>query len=402
MRTCRLCGNSVEQFLQLGSMPLPEDLRTKEELALSVETYPLGLSACIFCHHVQLSSIIPQQKIYKEHYFYDYSLTKAGGYHFKKLAEKFSNPEKKKSFVVDIGSNTGLLLRHFANSGNQVLGVDPATVQAEIARASGVDTITEFFGEETAKRIAQNYGTADILFSTNTFDHIENLRSFMIGIVTLLSEEGTFIIEVPYFFRMVKELSHIVYHQQIDYVLLNPYVQFFRLFGLELYDAQEMRIHGGSVQMRVARAGKRRSTLRLAKLLRQEKGFFSDITKVLERFTSGVLKQKKEFAEGVRELRKHGFSIAGIGASAKGLTFLHYSGISAKDIVCISDASQLKTGKYTAYGIPIVSDKELLKKKPEYSIVLAWNFAPELMKKFGLLRRQGGKFIIPVPELRII
>lgn len=400
MHPCRLCRRATKPFLDLGSVPLPEEFRSASDRTKRVITYPLGLSYCTSCRHVQLTHPTPPDPIYKKNYFYDYSVTATGRTHWERLARNLVKRQglTTRDLVIDIGSNTGTLLSYFKALGTRILGVDPAGDLAKIARTNGIPTIIEYFTASVARSIVKQYGRALIITATNVFDHVADLVEITRAFHLLLAPDGTLIIEVPYFYRMITGLTHVVYHQQIDYMMLTQLVSFFRQLGLELFDAQEIPLHGGSVRLFVKHKGKQKSTRRLARLIAREQALLRSYPSRLTEFAQAVRAQRDALIGLVHRLKDQGKTIAAVGASAKGITMLNYAGLGPKEIDFITEKSPLKIGRFTPSGIRVVSDRELITRKPDYALLLAWNFAREIMKNLNAYK---GIWVIPVPKVRI-
>lgn len=404
MKKCRICGGQTKKFLDLGETPPPEEFRTKKELNDKIVKYPLGLAFCPKCGEVQLSFEIPPDIMYRQNYFYDYSVTKTGFLHWEKLARTIIKKYKikKSDLVVDIGSNTGTLLLIFKSLGLKILGVDPATKLVRIARKRGVPTIDSYFNAKVAKRVIKKYGQAKIITCNNTFDHVDNLYEYMEGIPILLAKGGVFIIEVPYFKSMVKTLKHVVYHQQTDYLLIKPFSKLFDAFGLEIIDCEEIDFHGGSIRLFVGFKGEHKVSGHASQLIREEERLFKNRAKTLSEFAKAILNQRNEMVSLLKKLKKQGKSIAAVGASAKGNILLSYSNIGPDIVDFITEKSPLKIGHFTPSRIPIVGDGELLKQQPDYALLLSWNFEKEILKNLKEYTKRGGHFIIPIPKLRIV
>lgn len=404
MKKCRICGEQTKKFLDLGKTPPPEEFRTKKELSDVVVKYPLGLAFCPKCGEVQLSFEIPPDIMYRKNYFYDYSVTKTGFHHWDELAKLIIKKYKvgERDLVVDIGSNTGTLLLVFKSLGVQILGVDPATKLVRIARLKGVPTIDSYFSARVARKAVKKYGQAKIITCNSVFDHVDDLHEYMAGIPILLKQKGVFIIEVPYFKSMVEKLDHVVYHQQIDYLLVKPFSRLFKAFGMEIFDCEEFKLHGGSIRLFVGYKGEHQVSLHIARFIANEDKLFKNRERVLSNFARAILKQRDEMALLLKNLKRQGKSIAAVGASAKGNILLSYSNLGPDTIDFITEKSPLKIGRFTPSKIPIVGDDELLKQQPDYALLLAWNFQKEVLKNLREYTQRGGRFIIPIPRLRIV
>ena len=396
---CRLCTQPTVPFLDLGSVPLPEEFRTPTRRNSPVKTYPLGLSYCRTCLHVQLTIPVDADPIYKQNYFYDYSVTADGSKHWQKLAGEIIRKFRltKSDLVVDVGSNTGSLLQRFREAGIRIYGVDPATKLTKIAVSNGIPTVNDYMGIRVAEKLVRKTGQASIITCTNVFDHVSDLSETVKAVDILLRPDGAFIIEVPYFYRLLTSISHIIYHQQIDYMMVTPMVPFFHAHGMDIVDAREVPMHGGSLRLTIRRKGLQKPNANVAQLIAKEKRLYSKYTQALRSFSKAVYAQRDALKKCVVQLGRTHKRIAAVGASAKGITLLNYAGIGGKHISYVTEKSPLKTGKYTPSGIPVVPDAKLLSDQPDYAILLAWNFGTEVRKN---LRKYTGRWIIPVPTLQ--
>lgn len=398
---CRLCQGQIRKFLDLGKTPLPEEFRTRKELARPVQKYPLNLAYCLRCFHIQLGYKVPADNIYKQNYCYDYSVTETGLKHWQKLAKSLINRFKldKKDLVVDIGSNTGTLLAVFKSAGIRVLGVDPSIGPVKIAKQQGIPTVNDYFAPKIAQKIFEGNGPAKVIACTNTFDHVDSLADFVKGVTGLLCGDGVFIIEVPYFPIMLKKLTHVVYHQQIDYITLKPLVSFLEKFNLEMFDCRLIALHGGSIRIWAGFKGQHQIRQFFRSLLSNEPVLSE---KTLSHFSQRVLRQRERFSTTVKRLNARGKTVAAVGASAKGITLLNYCGLDSHDISFITEKSPLKIGLFTPSKIPIVADDQLMIQKPDYAILLAWNFQTEIINNLKRRKNQKPSFITPIPKIAFI
>jgi SAM-dependent methyltransferase len=401
---CRICGSKIKPFLNLGGTHPPEEFRKKSELKKPIKTVPLGLAYCSKCGEVQLSHEMPADMMYKDNYFYDYSITKTGEKHWTEIAKLLYKKYhlSKSDFVVDIGSNTGKLLSIFKRFGVGILGIDPADKQVRIARQRGIPTINAYFTNAVAKNVVKKYGKAHVITCTNVFDHVPDLYDFTRGVATLMKSDGVFIIEVPYFATFYKTLGHVVYHQQIDYLLVGPFTKLFNACGLQIIDCQKIPMHGGSIRIFVAFKGKYDVSPHVGQFIREENALFKNREKALKSFASKVLKQRDDLKNLLKRLKKQGKSIGAVGASAKGNTLLYYSRLGPETIDFITEKSSLKVGRYTPLGVPVVKDEVLIKEKPDYAVLLAWNFTKEIANNLKGYTKSGGKFIVPIPRIKIM
>ncbi len=404
---CRMCDSQkLTDFLDLEHSPPSDRFLKEEELHTGEAHYPLKVLLCDECGFIQLRHVVSPVILYQINYPYEANITKRGKEHFYKMAEevckKFNLP--KSSFVIDIGSNVGVLLSGFKIQGMRVLGVDPAKNIAEIANANGIETIPEFFGCEVVPQIVKSKGKADIITATNVFAHIGNLNDFMKAIDMQLSERGVFVFEAPYFVDLFNHLEYdTIYHEHLGYLSIKPLVKFFNKHEMELFDVERVTIHGGSIRVFVGRKGVYQVSDNVNKLLtlEQETGIYN--LESLRNFSKKVSQHRHDLISLLVDLKKQGKKIVGVSAPAKGNTLLNYCKIGTQYLDYLTEKSNLKIGTYSpGMHIPVVSDNRLLKDKPDYALLLAWNFADEIIKNNQEYVKQGGKFIIPIPEPKIV
>ncbi len=307
--------------------------------------------------------------------------------------------------MVEIGSNDGTLLRSFKDLGMQVLGVDPAE---EITRAtvnSGIDAIVGFFTPELACELRASRGPAAVIAANNVIAHIDDLSGVMEGIRELLAEDGVFVFEVSYLVDVVeKNLFDTIYHEHLDYHTVQPLVGFFKRHGLELIETKRVDSHGGSLRGVAQRAGGPRPVdVSVAEAVSRERVLGLDRTETLRAFAGHIDGIKRELTGLLLDLKQQGKRIAGFGAPAKATTLMYHFGIGAGIIDFIVDDSPLKQGLYSpGMRIPVVPSSELYAQKPDYAVILAWNFAQPIIDKHAAFRAQGGRFIVPLPRVEVI
>ncbi len=404
MIACRLCKGRIKEFLNLGRVPLPEELRLRHDLDKPVIRYPLGLSYCLKCFHIQLSRPVDQDEIYKRNYFYDYSVTKTGFDHWNKLSGSLSKKYRLKrgDLVLDIGSNTGTLLSFFKKMGLKTLGVDPFSKAVAIARKKKIETMEDYFNLKTSQIITSKYGRAKLITCNNTFDHVEDIDEFMQSVQTVMDPLGALVIEVPYAVDMLQKHSHLPYHQQIDYMRLHPLIPFLRKYNLEITDCSHNELHGGTIRFEISFIGTKRVNKSVRLFLKNEQFIEKNPKKIFTSFAQEFVASIHSLQSYLAILKKKGKRICGVGASAKGITLLNCAEIGADMIDFISEKSPLKVGRFTPTKIPIVTDSWLMKEKPDYALLLAWNFQKEIRQNLGQYQKQGGIFIIPIPRLKLL
>jgi SAM-dependent methyltransferase len=402
-----MCSSTkLHKFLDLGSTPPADQFRRKDQLREPDVYYPLQVMMCDDCGLAQLSYVVSPEVLYRNDYPYESSTTKTGQAHWAEFAASVVKRLRlgADDLAVDIGSNVGVLLSAFRSNGLKIQGVDPAANIVMIARDRGVDTICEFFNEETAQRIVKEKGHASVATATNVFAHVDDLDAFVQSVSLLLNAKGVFVFEAPYFVNLLKHNEYdTIYHEHLSYLSVKPLVPFFRKHGMEVFDIEERDIHGGSFRVYVGRSGKWPIAPVVDRMIaaENEAGIYRHET--LDEFARSVRKNKAELVWLLQSLRHEGKRIAGVSAPAKGMTLLNYCRIDNDLLDFVTEKASLKIGRHTPGGhIPVVSDSELLEKQPDYALLLAWNFADEIMKNLSEYSRRGGKFIIPIPFPKIV
>ena len=403
MTQCRACkGENLFMYLPLGDHPAANAFLRPDQLAAPERTWPLDTHVCLDCGLIQVPDKLPAD------FFVDYLYIPSGAAtmhdHFRALARRFREklitaPGQR---VVDIGCNDGLLLAACREEKLETLGVDPAANIAELARAKGVEVFNEYFTAESAGRILKQYGPAQVIVTTNTFNHIDNLHGFMQGVVTLLAPGGTFVIEVPQALTCVLENEFdTVYHEHLSVFSVTSVAALGKFFGLQVVDIDELPIHGGSMRLYLRREGPAEPVV--AKWLAKEQAakLFSRETYVAH--AARVERIRGELMTLLRDLKRQGKRLAGYGAPAKGNTLLNYYGIGPDMLEYLVDRNTLKQGRYSpGMHIPIVAPEKILETQPDYLLILAWNFGDEIMQQQAEYQRRGGKFILPIPEPRVV
>jgi SAM-dependent methyltransferase len=400
--------NSVDlvQFLDLGFTPPADQFLRKEQLREPEVYYPLPVVICSGCGLVQLSHVVSPEILYRHDYPYESSITRTGRKHW----SEFANTTVQrlglgaKDLVVDIGSNVGTLLEAFRAAGTQILGVDPASNIVRIAEKRGVETINEFFSEDVARRIASEQGQAAAITGTNVYAHVDDLTAFMRAIDTLLSPAGVFIFEAPYLVNLINHLEYdTIYHEHLSYLSVKPLIAFVQRFEMEVFDIQERDIHGGSFRVFISRKGKMPVSPVVAEFLAREEELGLYDLKELEKFSAAVAQNREDLTWLLKSLKHEGKRICAVSAPAKGMTLLNYCRLGTDTLDFVTEKSTLKIGRVTPGAhIPVVPDEELLQQNPDYALLLAWNFAEEIMENLKEYRQRGGKFIIPIPHPRIV
>lgn len=404
---CRACGSDhLTKYLDLGPMPLSNNLENSSLSAKLSERFPLQILICEDCALSQLSVVVDPEKMFSN-YVYRSSVNKPYIDHCRQMAktlkEKYSLDNN--SFHIDIAGNDGTLLKEFKEEISlKVLNVDPASNLAAIAEAQGIPTIADFWSEEIAEEIQIKYGKADLITATNVFAHVDDIFDFLLNIKYTLKNKGVAVIECPYIIENMKVLAYNqTYFEHLSYISLSPINKLCKLLDLQIVDAEKQDIHGGSIRITIANKYSdiipSDSVFKLL-YLEETEGWTSP--KKYQNWAQEVYNNIHSVTEAILKLKKEGASIVGIAASAKGNTLLNCMGLSTDIVDVIIDETSEKIGKFSpGTGIPIVHKRYFQKNFPDYCIILAENFAEPLMKK---AREAGfkGKFIISLPNFKII
>jgi len=404
---CRMCkSNNIQKFLDLGFSALSDNFLTTEQLEEVEKQFPLTVHLCSNCGLCQLGYVVPPELMFNKDYPYDSSTTKSGRDHFTKMGidicEKFNL--KQNSLIIDVGSNSGVLLSAFKSKGMKVLGIEPSSKLANIAIEKGIDSIIEFFSNKLVKKILDDYGKVSVITGTNVFAHIDNLDDFMTTANSLLVDDGIIVIEAPYLLHLIENMEYdTIYHEHLSYLSVKPMVKFFEKFGFEIFDIKEQIIHGGTLRYFISRKNKKEITEEVSNYLHNEdeKELYSG--EKLNEFANLVKNHRSTLLQLLNDLKNDGKKIVAISAPAKGNTLLNYCKIDSKILDYVTERNPLKIGKFTpGMHIPVYSDEKLLEDQPDYALILAWNFAEEIIRNNSNYQERGGKFIIPIPKLRIV
>jgi SAM-dependent methyltransferase len=404
---CRMCkGNNIQKFLDLGFSALSDNFLTIEQLDESESFFPLTVNMCSDCGLCQLGYVVPPKLMFNKDYPYDSSTTKTGREHFTKMGIDICNrfDLKQNSLVIDVGSNSGVLLSAFKSQGMKVLGIEPSSKLANIAIEKGIDSIMDFFSNKLVKKILDNYGKVSVITGTNVFAHIDDLDDFMFTADSLLVDDGIIVLEAPYLLHLIEKMEYdTIYHEHLSYLSVKPMLEFCKKFGFEIFDIKEQTIHGGTLRYFICRKNKKMITQEVSNYIKieNEKELYS--VEKLNDFSNLVKNHRKTLLELLNDLKKDGKKIVAISAPAKGNTLLNYCKIDFEILDYVTERNPLKIGKFTpGMHIPVYSDEKLLEDQPDYALILAWNFADEIIQNNSSYQENGGKFIIPTPKPRIV
>ncbi|MDO8573441.1 MAG: class I SAM-dependent methyltransferase [Candidatus Daviesbacteria bacterium] len=399
-------GRSLKRIISLSPTPPANAFLTKTDLKKNESFFPLQVNFCIDCGQLQLTHVVSPELLFRN-YVYVSSTSAVFVTHFEEYAGDLIKRFKlnKKSLVVDIGSNDGILLRPLKKAGIKILGVDPAIKIAKKATNSGLQTLPFFLNTKVAKNIVDKFGQADVVTANNAFAHIHDLDEIIESVKILTKDDGVFVIEFPYLIDFIKKnLFDTIYHEHLSYLSVRSLSAIFKRLNMEIFDAKKVSSHGGSLRIYGKKMGAKYKVKKaVQKFLDEEKNLGLNETKTYLDFAKAIKNNRRELTVLLKKLKSQGKTIVGYGAPAKGNTLLNFYKIGPQILDYIVDDSAYKQGLYTpGTHIPVFPFNKISETKPDYIFILAWNFANPIMDKLSSFKINGGRFIIPVPKAKII
>ncbi len=405
MNKCKACGHPVEPFMSFGQMPIANGFLSQTEFPDEFFA-ELAVGFCEDCALVQLTQTVDRERMFHDNYAFFSSTSSRMALHFERFATEVraSYIDEASAFVVELGSNDGIMLRHFSAAGVKHLGIEPSANVAEAARASGVRTLCRFFDEDLAKEIVEENGQADAVLGANVMCHLPYLHSVAAGIRILLKPHGVLIFEDPYLGDIMEKTSYDqIYDEHAFYFSLASVRNLFEGHGLDLIDAIPQDVHGGSMRYVLAHRGMRRESPRLAMLQAREDRLGLRVPETFRRFRSKVERSRDDLMALLLKLSESNSRVVGYGATSKSTTVTNYCGITPKLVEFISDTTPGKQGKFSpGTHIPVRPHSEFTARYPAYALLFAWNHNEEIMEKEQAFRSAGGQWIVYVPEVRIL
>ena len=405
--TCRFCNSLLQHtFVDLGMSPLCESYLEPKQLNQMEPFYPLHVHVCDKCFLVQLEEYVSPDAIFSEYaYFSSYADTwlQHAKFFTDMMIDRFKISSK--SHVVELASNDGYLLQYFVQKGIPVLGVEPAANVAQVALDKGIPTILKFFGEDLAHALVEDGKQADLVIGNNVLAQVPDLNSFVKGMKILLKPNGIITVEFPHLMRLIEENQFdTIYHEHFSYFSLISTEKIFAAHGLTIFDVEELPTHGGSLRIyaRHTEDSSKGIDERVNVLRDREKTAGVTSLEYYFAFSEQVKETKRKLLEFLIKAKREGKFVSGYGAPGKGNTLLNYCGIRTDFLDYTVDRNPYKHGKYTpGTHIQIYPPDKINETKPDYLLILPWNFKDEIMEQVSYIREWGGQFIVPIPEVRV-
>ena len=405
---CRHCKKNLNHtFLDLGYAPPSNSYLSKADLKKPELYYPLKTHVCDECWLVQTEDYIDAEKLFISEYAYVSSTSSSWLEHAKNYSYEMIEKLKlnRNSYVIEIASNDGYLLKNFVKEKIPCLGIEPTTNTAVQAKKIGIPVLCEFFGESLAKKLSQNGQKADLVIGNNVYAHVPNINDFTRGLREVLKPDGTITLEFPHLMNLIQHNQFdTIYHEHFSYLSLYTVNRIFEKENLRVLDVEEINTHGGSLRVYVCHRDDSRLTKKIVKLLidKEKKNGLQDLN-TYENFQNKANKIKNDLLNFLIEQKVNGKKVAAYGAAAKGNTLLNYAGIKEDLLSFICDGATAKQGKFMPGNhIPIISPENLKRIKLDYLLILPWNISDEVKKQNYNLEKNGVKFIVAVPELKIL
>jgi 2-polyprenyl-3-methyl-5-hydroxy-6-metoxy-1,4-benzoquinol methylase len=402
---CRFCGTELRHTLvDLGMSPLCESFVSLDRLNQMEAFYPLHVRVCENCFLVQLEAYVSPEEIFREYaYFSSYAdswLEQCKAY-TDLVVDRFNLTET--SQVIELASNDGYLLQYFVEKNIPVLGVEPATNIAQVAIAKGIPTLNEFFGQECAHQLVEQGKQADLIAANNVLAHVPELNDFVAGIKILLKPQGVFTGEIQHLMKLMTENQFdTIYHEHFCYHTFTTLEKIFAAHGMILFDVEELPTHGGSLRIYACHADNSSQPVsdRAIALRERERTAGFDLIERYTNFDEQVRETKRKILEFLIAAKREGKTVVGYGAPGKGNTLLNYCGIRTDFLDYTVDRNPYKHGKFLpGTHIPIYPPSKIQETKPDYVLILPWNFKDEIMTQMSCIRDWGGQFVVPIPEL---
>ncbi len=402
---CRICETSIEAFMSFGKMPIANGFLSQEYFGREY-FFEMKVASCTKCGMFQLIDQPDREKMFNEHYAFFSGTSKGMAIHFGEFAEHVKKDflASADPFVVEIGSNDGIMMKHFVNAKIRHLGIEPSANVAQKARESGVNTVSRFFDAQCARDIVKEYGQADAFLGANVMCHIPYIHSIIEGMKILVKPTGIVMFEDPYLGDVIEQTTYDqIYDEHVFLFSVSSIQYLFEQYGMEIVDIDPHETHGGSMRYVIAHQGMRKISDMVYRQLEKEKSMGLHRAETYEQFRKNCERSRDELMELLNKIRKQGHRIVGYAATSKSTTIVNYCGITSEHIEFISDTTPIKQGKFSPGAhIPVKAYEEFKKKYPEYALLFAYNHSKEIMAKEEDFMKSGGKWIVYVPRVQVL
>lgn len=405
MKKCLICGTDITPFISYGNQPIANGFLTPEKFS-NEYFFHMQMAHCPTCNMVQLIDTPEREMMFNENYAFFSGTSQVMKQHFKEFAEDVKNRflAEADPFVVEIGSNDGIMLQNFKEWGIRHLGIEPSANVAKVAKEKGVNTIVEFFDEALAEKIVKENGQADAFIAANVMCHLPYFHSIVAGISKLIKKTGIVIFEDPYLGDVIEKTSYDQIYDEHTFLFSVASINYiFDKYGMEVIDVLPQETHGGSMRYIIGHKGVRELSQAAVQQMVKEQALGLHKPETYEQFKKNCEASKKALKDLLIDLKTQGKRVAGYGATSKSTTILNYSDIGPELIEYICDNTPIKQGKYSpGKHIPIEPIETFRGNYPDYALLFAYNHAKEIMAKETEFVAQGGKWILYVPDVHII
>ncbi|MFH1654807.1 MAG: class I SAM-dependent methyltransferase [Pseudomonadota bacterium] len=405
MKKCLICNTHIEPFIDFGKMPIANGFLTKDRFAEEY-FFEMKVAFCPHCKMVQLIDQPDREKMFHENYAFFSQTSKGMIAHFAEFADHALKDYIKSNdpFVVEVGSNDGIMLKNFAARKIRHLGIEPSSNVAKVAMDSGINTISEFFDEKLARKIVDKYGKADAYLAANVMCHIPYFHSIAEGINILLKDDGVAMFEDPYLGDVIEKTSYDqIYDEHVFLFSVSSISYVFNEHGMEVIDVEPQSTHGGSMRYVIAHKGTKPISKRVGEQLKKEHDLGLHLPDTYDKFRKNCEQSKESLKRLLVEFKRDGDRVVGYAATSKSTTILNYCGIGSELIEYICDTTPIKQGRFSpGMHIPVKSYQEFKTKYPNYAFLFAWNHSEEIMAKEQDYKSTGGKWIVHVPTVKVL
>jgi SAM-dependent methyltransferase len=403
--SCRFCGGALHDFVDLGMSPLCESFLSRDDLNRMEPFYPLNVRICGTCFLAQVEEYVAPEHIFRE-YAYFSSYAQSWVEHARRYAamaiERFGlHPDAR---IVELASNDGYLLQFFVERGFEVLGIDPAENVARAAEERGVKTLTRFFGRDLADELVRDGKTADLVIGNNVLAQVPDINDFVAGIARILKPDGRVTLEFPHLLKLIEQNQFdTIYHEHFSYFSLMTAGRILAAHGLRLFDVEELWTHGGSLRLFACLdAASEPTSERVDELLARERAAGLGEIATYAAFSERVKETKRKLLDFLIAAKRARKTVVGYGAPGKGNTLLNYCGVRTDFLDYTVDRNPYKHGKFLpGTHIPVLPPERIAETRPDYLLILPWNFKDEIMEQMAGIRHWGGRFVVPIPEVTI-